>query len=97
MEGLALDSKVAESLKRYSPFEGVKQLLKWKKIQIKFRGVCIECKQEISPGNDALWSREERMYQAFTMRANDGATPGMNIVSVNKTCFVCEMQSPSYN
>ena len=31
-------------------------MMEWKKIQIKFRGVYIECKQEISSCNDALWS-----------------------------------------
>ena len=65
------------------------------KIQIKFRGVYIECKQEISPGKDALWSREEKCIKHLRCEQNDAAAPGMNIVSVNKTCFVCEMQSPS--
>lgn len=70
-------------------------MMKWKKIQIKFRGLCNECKREISPGNDALWSREEKCIKHLRCEQNDAAAPGMNIVFVNKTCFICEMQSPS--
>jgi hypothetical protein len=59
-------------------------MMGWKKIQIKFRGVYIECKQEISPGNDAVWSREEKCIKHLSCEQNDAATPGMNIVSLNK-------------
>ncbi|CAN5331320.1 hypothetical protein BH18THE2_BH18THE2_08520 [soil metagenome] len=69
--------------------------MEWKKIQIKFRRLCIECKLEISPGKNALWSREEKCIKHLRCEQNDAAAPGMNIVSANKTCFVCEMQSPS--
>jgi hypothetical protein len=65
------------------------------KIQIKFRGVCIDYKQEISPGKDTLWSRDEKCIKHLSCQQKDAAAPGMNIVSVNKTCFVREMQSPS--
>ena len=66
------------------------------KIQITFRGVCIESKQEISPGKDALWSREEKCIKHLHCQQNDAAAPGMNIESVNKTCFVREMKSFQY-
>jgi hypothetical protein len=65
------------------------------RIQIYFRVVYIECKQEISPGKAALWSREEKCIKHLRCEQNDAAAPGMNIVSLNKTCFVCEMQSPT--
>ena len=71
-------------------------MMGWKKIQIKFRGVCIVCKHEISPGNGALWSREEKCIKHLRWEQNDALAQGMNIVSVNKTCIVCEMPSP-YN
>src|SRR5215475_1553767 len=29
----------------------------WRAITIKFKGRCIECGREISPGQEALWSR----------------------------------------
>jgi hypothetical protein len=45
------------------------------KIQIKFRGVCIECKQEISPGMGALWSREEKCIKHLRCEQNDAAAP----------------------
>ena len=70
-------------------------MMEWKKIKIKFHGVCIECKQEISSGNDALWPREEKCIKLLRCEQNDAAAPGMNIVSLNKTCFVYQMQSPS--
>jgi hypothetical protein len=45
------------------------------KIQIKFRGVCIECKQEISPGKGALWSREEKCIKHLRCQQKDAAAP----------------------
>jgi hypothetical protein len=62
--------------------------MEWKKIQIKFQGVYIECKQEISSGNHALWSPEEKCIKLLRCEQNDAAATGMNIVSLNKTCFV---------
>jgi hypothetical protein len=70
-------------------------MMGWKKIQIKFRGVCIVCKHEISPGNGALWSREEKCIKHLRWEQKDALAQGMNIVFVNKTCIVCEMPSPS--
>jgi hypothetical protein len=43
-----------------------------------------------------MWSREEKCIKHLRCRQKDAAAPGMNIVSVNKTCYVREMQSPSY-
>jgi hypothetical protein len=51
-------------------------MMEWKKIQIKFHGVCIECKQEISSGNDALWPREEKCIKLLRCEQNDAAAPG---------------------
>jgi hypothetical protein len=45
------------------------------KIKIKFRGVYIECKQEISPGKDVLWSREEKCIKLLRCEQNDAAAP----------------------
>lgn len=36
-----------------------------------------------------------KKYLAYDCEQNDAAAPGMNKALVNKTCFVCEMQSPS--